>query len=71
MAQHIKRCFTGAVIGPILFLIYINDLRNGIKSQLNLFANDTQMTSKVDTVENEEIVNDDLEAHQNWSIQTT
>ena len=26
------------------------------------------MTSKVDTVEDEEIVNDDLEALQNWSV---
>ena len=34
----------------------------------NIFADDTKMASKVDTVEDEEIVNDDLEALQNWSI---
>ena len=58
----------GSVIEPILFLIYINDLPTGIKSKINIFADDTKMTSKVDTVEDEEIVNDDLEALQNWSI---
>ena len=58
----------GSVIGPILFLIYINDLPTGIKSKINIFADDTKMASKVDTVEDEEIVNDDLEALQNWTI---
>ena len=51
-----------SVIEPIVFLIYINDLPTGIKSKINIFANDTKMASKVD----EEIVNDDLEAPQNW-----
>ena len=31
-------------------------------------TDDTKMASKVDTVEDEEIVNDDLEALQNWSV---
>ena len=56
------------MIGQILFLIYINDLPTGIKSKINIFADDTKMASKVDTVEDEEIVNDDLEALQNWTI---
>ena len=37
-----------------LFLIYINDLPTGIESKLNIFADDTKMASKIDTVENEE-----------------
>ena len=48
-----------SVIGPILFLIYINDLPIGIKSKINIFADDTKMASKVDTDEDEEIVNDE------------
>ena len=36
----------GSVIRPILFLIYINDLSIGIKSKINIFADDTKMTSK-------------------------
>jgi len=33
----------GSVIGPALLLIYVNDLPNGIKSKLRLFADNTMM----------------------------
>ena len=52
----------GSVIAPILFLTYINDLPTGIKSKIYLFPDDTKMTSKVITIEDEKILNDDLEA---------
>ena len=58
----------GSVIGPTLCLICINDLPNGIKSKTNIYADDTKRASKVDTVEDEEILNADLEALQNWSV---
>ena len=60
----------GSVLGPILFLIYINDLPDGIKSICKIFADDTSLFSKVkdkncSTVE----LNNDLKIISNWAFQ--
>ena len=33
----------GSVLGPLLFLVYINDIANDIESMIKLFADDTSM----------------------------
>ena len=37
----------GSVLGPLLFLVFINDLECGIKSQIKFFADDTSLYSVV------------------------
>ena len=37
----------GSVLGPLLFLVYINDLEEGLKSHVNFFADDTSLFSIV------------------------
>ena len=37
----------GSILRPLLFLIYINDLPNGLESLAKLFANDIVLFSKV------------------------
>ena len=33
----------GSVLGPLLFLIFVNDLEEGIKSKIKFFADDTSL----------------------------
>ena len=39
----------GSVLGPLLFIIYINNLECGVKSKLPKFADDTKLGGKVDS----------------------
>ena len=38
----------GSVLGPLLFLLYINDLLDGMKSDARIFADDTSLFVVVD-----------------------
>ena len=40
----------GSILGPLFFLIYINDLSNGLTSNPNIFADDTSLLSVVQNI---------------------
>ena len=41
----------GSILGPLLFLIYINDLSNGVSSNCKLFAVDTSLFAVVNDIQ--------------------
>ena len=51
----------GSVSGPLLFLIYINDLPDGLQSICKIFADDTSLFSKINGIDTSNIdINNDL-----------
>ena len=60
----------GSVLGPLLFLVYINDLDENISSQMRLFADDSSLFTPVKGVEetHEKLIQD-LQTITNWAHQ--
>ena len=60
----------GSVLGPLLFLIFINDLPDGITSICKIFADDTSLFSKVYDIDiSAKELNSDLEKIRKWAFQ--
>ena len=58
----------GSVLGPILFLIYINDLDENIKCKLSKFADDCKLAKKVTVVNEQEELQNDLNTLSDWGV---
>ena len=57
----------GSVLGPILFLIYINDLDDDVTSKVLKFADDTKVFRKIESDADRQQLQDDLNKLNEWS----
>ena len=57
----------GSVLGPVLFLIYINDLEEGVTSKILKFADDTELLRKIQGNEDKQQLQDDIDKLMKWS----
>ena len=59
----------GSVLGPVLFLIYINDIDIDLISKLSKFADDTKVCKSVSNGRDREVIQADLDKLHEWSVQ--
>ena len=57
----------GSVLGPTLFIIYINDLLDDVNSNGLLFADDAKIFSRISSVDDALSLQSDINLLENWS----
>ena len=59
----------GTVLGPILFLIHINDLPEAVSSEVRLFADDCLLYRVIKSINDHLLLQQDLKALEKWALE--
>ena len=57
----------GSVLGPLCFLIYVNDIVEIVSSSIKLYADDAKLYGCVDNQQQRQAIQNDLTAIEEWS----
>ena len=57
----------GTVLGPLLFLLYINDIVNNISSEIRLFADDCVLYRRIRCLDDCRALQSDIDTLLHWS----
>jgi hypothetical protein len=57
----------GSVLGSMLFGLYTNDLPDAVESEAYLFADDTNIFRSINSIDDQQILQNDLIKLENWS----
>ncbi|MCP3680120.1 MAG: reverse transcriptase family protein, partial [Gammaproteobacteria bacterium] len=57
----------GSVLGPIMFVVYVNDMVQGVESYISLFADDAKIMKKIEDTGSQEGLQKDLNKIYKWS----
>ena len=59
----------GSILGPLLFILFVNDITSVVKSSsIKVFADDVSVYAEVSSVDDCNRLQDDLSSIYNWSI---
>ena len=57
----------GSVLGPTLFVIYINDIPDALNSYIRIFADDTKIFRSIQSINDSNILQDDITKLIEWN----
>lgn len=57
----------GSILGPLLFLLFVNDLPDSIISSIRMFADDVKLSAAIKTETDGKVLQHDLDSLSNWS----
>ena len=57
----------GSVLGPVLFVCFINDLPDGVSSLVHMYADDTKLGRRIESTADNLLLQTDLNSLTDWS----